>query len=149
MREEEASGERNVFVPGYDTEGCVDVDTAPYDHPFTFVHAKYCVADRARVSLGSWNAWARSAFHEAEMNLFLESGELGTVLAEKWGRACQSFAARVRDADALAPGGGIFAPRGCKLCTPFGGFVGDAVERAMDGSLPLDVEVDKPTASAT
>ena len=149
VREEEASGEQNVFVPGYDTEGCVDVDTAPYDHPFTFVHAKYCVADRARVSLGSWNAWARSAFHEAEMNLFLESGELGTVLAEKWGRACSSFAARVRDADALAPGGGIFAPRGCKLCTPFGGFVGDAVERAMDGSLPLDVEVDKPTASAT
>ena len=109
-------------------------------HPFTFVHAKYCVADRKRVSLGSWNAWARSAFHEAEMNLFLESEELGEVMAEKWLKACRLHAARVKDATKLAPGGGIFAPRGCKLCTPFGGFVGDAVERAMNGSLPLEEE---------
>ena len=61
-------------------------------------------------------------------------------MAEKWLKACRLHAARVKDATKLAPGGGIFAPRGCKLCTPFGGFVGDAVERAMNGSLPLEEE---------
>lgn len=140
VRDEEARGECEAFEPKYATGGCGDPETAPYKHPFTFVHAKYCVADRKRVSLGSWNAWARSAFHEAEMNLFLESEELGEVMAEKWLKACRLHAARVKDATKLAPGGGIFAPRGCKLCTPFGGFVGDAVERAMNGSLPLEEE---------
>ena len=32
----------------------------------------------------SWNAWARSAFHEAELQLFADSASLGTALATKW-----------------------------------------------------------------
>ena len=52
VRDEEARGECEAFEPKYATAGG-DPETAPYKHPFTFVHAKYCVADRKRVSLGA------------------------------------------------------------------------------------------------
>jgi len=87
--------------------------------------------------VGSWNAWARSAFHEAEMNVCIESAALGEELAVKWGIAARLHAARVFNAALLAPGGSHFAPVGCELCAPFGGFTADAVTRALDGTLPL------------
>ena len=118
-------------------QGNAPLQPPPYSHPFTFVHGKYCVADRRRCSVGSWNAWARSAFHEAEMNVMVESAALGEELAQKWGEAARLHAARVRDAAALAPGGSSFAPSGCNLCAPFGGFCADAVERATNGTLPF------------
>lgn len=141
VREEEASGAAPPFVPSYPVAAVTKEGTSPpqppYSHPFTFVHGKYCVADRRQCSVGSWNAWARSAFHEAEMNVCVESAALGEELARKWGEAARRHAARVRDAAALAPGGSAFAPAGCELCAPFGGFCAEAVERAAKGTLPL------------
>ena len=138
VREEELAGTAPAFTPKYAVPASDSVDDAPYEHPFTFIHGKYAVADRRRCSVGSWNAWARSAFHEAEMNIFVDSPELGEQLAEKWGKACRAHAARVKEADALAPGGGPFATRGCMLCAPFGPFCADAVRRAREGTLPLE-----------
>ena len=113
VREEET--EQDPFVPYY-PEG-----EALFSHPFTFVHGKYVVADRTRCSVGSWNAWARSAFHEAELQLFIESPAVGQQLAAKWVEAANKHAARVF-ADDLKPGG-MWAPKGCFICSPFGAFV--------------------------
>jgi phosphatidylserine/phosphatidylglycerophosphate/cardiolipin synthase-like enzyme len=138
VRDEERDGVVPPFTPRYDLkaydEGSGD---PPYKFPFTFIHAKYCVADRSKCSVGSWNAWARSAFHEAEMNVMIESEELGEALAEKWGKAARAHAARIPRAESLTPGVGAFAPRGCYLCVPFGKFTADAVARATTGTLPL------------
>ena len=52
-----------------------------------FQHGKFCVADRRLCSVGSWNAWARSAFHEMELNMFFDAPDLAERLAQKWARA--------------------------------------------------------------
>ena len=96
-----------------------------------FQHGKFCVADRKLCSVGSWNAWARSAFHEMELNMFFEAPDLAEKLAEKWARAAAECA-RVNEPSALVPGIGRFAPRGCEICAPFGGFCKDALARARE-----------------
>ena len=96
-----------------------------------FQHGKFCVADRKLCSVGSWNAWARSAFHEMELNMFFEAPDLAEKLAEKWARAAAECA-RVNEPSALVPGIGRFAPRGCEMCAPFGGFCKDALARAWE-----------------
>ena len=96
-----------------------------------FQHGKFCVADRRLCSVGSWNAWARSAFHEMELNVCFDSADLAERLAEKWARAAAECA-RVRDPADLTPGQGRFAPLGCEMCAPFGKFCEDALARARE-----------------
>jgi len=96
---------------------------------YAFQHGKFCVADRQLCSVGSWNAWARSAFHEMELNMFFDAPDLAEKLAEKWLSAAQECA-RVDDPNDLVPGVGRFAPRGCEMCLPFGKFCEDALVRA-------------------
>ena len=134
VRVEEASGEVPPFQPKYPVANHNE-SVPPYSHPFTFIHGKYCVADRRRCSVGSWNAWARSAFHEAEMNCFVDSPGLGEALASKWAEASRLHTARVLDTDSLAPGAGAYSPVGCRLCRPFGKFCEHAVVMAKEGKL--------------
>ena len=96
-----------------------------------FQHGKFCVADRRLCSVGSWNAWARSAFHEMELNMFFDAPDLAERLAQKWARAAAECA-RVKKPAALTPGLGRFAPRGCEMCAPFGKFCEDALKRARE-----------------
>ena len=91
-----------------------------------FQHGKFCVADRRLCSVGSWNAWARSAFHEMELNVLFDAPDLAEKLAEKWARAAASCA-RVKDPTSLVPGIGRFAPKGCEMCAPFGKFCENAL----------------------
>jgi phosphatidylserine/phosphatidylglycerophosphate/cardiolipin synthase-like enzyme len=117
VREDELSGETEAFVPTYPKIGTDEC----FAHGFVFLHGKYMVVDRERCSLGTWNAWARSAFHESELNLLVESATLGKALAEKWGEACRLHTARVELKDVEK--GGLFAPLGCFVCEGFGDFV--------------------------
>jgi phosphatidylserine/phosphatidylglycerophosphate/cardiolipin synthase-like enzyme len=96
-----------------------------------FQHGKFCVADRHFCSVGSWNAWARSAFHEMELNMFFDAPDLAEKLAEKWARAAAECA-RVKDPAALTPGTGRFAPLGCEMCAPFGKFTENALACARE-----------------
>jgi len=56
VREEELSGAAPAFEPTYPhfAGDGASQPPPPFGHPFTFIHGKYCVADRRRCSAGAY-----------------------------------------------------------------------------------------------
>ncbi len=86
-----------------------------------FLHSKYVVVDSRWACSGSWNCWLRSAFYEAEQEIFVQSESFASDfhLEEKlFTREREQVCIRVKIADECNQ----FLPKGCAICEGFGPF---------------------------
>jgi len=94
------------------------------NHAPPFLHSKYTVVDSKWVAVGSWNVWARSAFHEIEHELLVQSETVAAALEAKFEKERNATTVRVFRAEECVPGAG-WCPAGCQLCLPYGPFYVD------------------------
>ena len=85
-----------------------------------FLHGKYVIVDGTWAALGSWNLWTRSSFYELELEAFIDSPQVATILQAKFDKDRVENAVRVSLEDCQPAS--TFCPKGCNLCRGFGPF---------------------------
>jgi phosphatidylserine/phosphatidylglycerophosphate/cardiolipin synthase-like enzyme len=95
-----------------------------------FLHGKYVIVDGKWSAVGSWNLWTRACFYELELEAFVESDEVASMLQAKFDVERERNAVLVTLEDCEP--GGKFCPLGCPLCRPFGPFfVQERIEQSL------------------
>ena len=65
-------------------------------------HTKFILVDRKWICVGSWNAWLRTHFYEAELNCIVNDTELGKIIGSKeFDRPCEHKGVEIYDTTML------------------------------------------------